>query len=376
MIEGIKTTENDLNEALDSGDNEIMKNEIGNYSKKVVALARVVDEGTVIQTFLYKTIPEKTMTLLKKYKQKKLELDTEFKNLDFSGAFNDIRTKYASAKTLFKNLSIDKASYKIKEILKSLKLLEEMINIEIYSRNLFLKNFENVVSEIKVSLKAFISLKTRVRKIDKSLISIELREAYNESSEASKSIDKDAILFSEVVSDNDISFSSKLSRMKRLLNQNLLFIKGINELEEILWSLNSKNLLIENKFLRTVEAFNSLISKIKKSRIFLSNEQRKIKSNLQTDIASLSSLVKQKTISKEDEKKLDDLSFKISEFYVVVSGNVQMALIAQNLIKKLSPRRSSDQSLDIALSTSEKEYLSGRYDAALNVIIVWMEQEA
>ncbi len=373
LITSIKDNEDKLNNALDLGDNKLMKDEMANYSKKVISLANIIDEGPAVQTFLFKTIPEKTMQLLEEYKLKKIELKTNFKNLNFSGSLNEIRSKFHTAKQLFERLDVEKTKDKIKDILKSLKLLEEMINVEIYSRNLFLENFEQALNEIKSSLNSFVSIKKRIKKMNKELITPELKEVYETTKVALDVLDKDAIEFSETIKDKDISFSAKLSRMKRVVKENIIFIKHLNELEEVMWNLNSRSLLFENKFLRTTEALNSLVANMKKNRVSLTKDEKIVLQNLRGEIEDMAVTLKIEKLSKEDEKRIEELMAKVSEFYIVISGNIQMALLAQDLIKKLSAKRSSDPNLEFTLSTAEKEYLSGRYDAALNAIIVWME---
>ena len=374
LISEIKLIEKEFDKALDAGDNHKMSDSLSRLSKKIIKFARIINEGPSIQTYLLETIPKKTMQLLAMYKEKKRELNTNFSNVNFSKSFEDIKIKYKSAKQHFNNLSIDKAEDKIRGILKSLKVLEKMINIEIESRNLFHSSFEGTIKGIRNAFNSFQSLQKRYGLIKPDILSEELVELNKELIVQSLEIDKSLIVFNKLLADKDLSYSSKTSRIKIVLNETISFIKKINEVEELIWNLNSKDVMTMNKFNRTVTALSSLSASLKENRIKISDKNAITLKNINDEIKDSVSIVESSKISKDQEQSINNLLKRISDVYVVLSGDLQMAELARELIKKLSPNRSSNASLNFSLTTAENEYLSGRYDSSLNAIIAWMEQ--
>ena len=375
LIKEIKLLEKNFEDSLDKGDSNSMSDDLAELSKKIILFARVINEGPAIQSYLLVTIPSKTTKLLKMYKEKKKELNTNFNNIDFHNSFDAIRNKYLSAKNYFKNLSIDKAELKVREILKSLKVLEKMINNEIESRNLFFENFNGTISQIQSSLRSYVVLKKKYDLINKKVVTPELQDDLITLKNNANNLNASAITFKKLATNNDISFSSKISRMKIILGESVSFITKMNAVENSIWNLNSKDILLENKFLRTMEALESLIAEVKKKRIKLKEKHSNLLKSINDEAYDVRKIIEKGSVNTEDQKQINELIKRISDFYIVVSGNIQMATLASDLIKRLSRDRSSNESLGFALTTAENEYLSGRYDSALNAIIAWMEME-
>ena len=374
LISEIKIVEKNFDDALDAGDNQKMSETLSKLSKKIIKFARVINEGPSVQTYLLETIPKKTMQLLAMYKEKKRELNTNFSNVNFSNSFEEIKLKYKSAKQHFNNLSIDKAEEKIKEILKSLKVLEKMINIEIESRNLFHSSFEGTIKGIRNAFASFQILQKRYNIIKPELLTEELKELNDELISQSADVNGSLGVFNKLLSDKDLSYSSKTSRIKIILNETLNFIKKINEVEGLVWNLNSKGVMTRNKLNRTVHALNGLVASLKENRIKMSNKNENALKTINDEIKICMTTIESPKITLEQEEKINNLLKRISDIYIVLSGDLQMAELARELIKKLSPNRSSNSSLNFSLTTAENEYLSGRYDSSLNAIIAWMEQ--
>ena len=369
LIADIKSIEKQFDAALDAGNNNAMSQALSQLSKKVIQFARVINEGPSIQTYLMETIPKKTMNLLAMYKEKKRELNTNFSNVNFSNSFEDIKIKYKSAKQYFKNLSIDKAEERIREIIKSLKVLEKMINIEIESRNLFHSSFEGTIKGIRNAFASFQLLQKRYAMIKPELLTDEIKELNDELKEQSVDVNKSLNVFSKLLADKDLSYSSKTSRIKIILNETLNFIRKINDVEALVWSLNSKGVMIRNKFNRTVHALNELVASLKENRIKMSSKNETSLKMMNSEIMDSMESMEKATLSPDQEETINNLLKRISDLYVILSGDLQMAELARELIKKLSPNRSSDSSLNFSLTTAENEYLSGRYDSSLNAII-------
>ena len=374
LIADIKVVEKEFDDALNAGNNNAMSQALSQLSKKVIKFARVINEGPSIQTYLLETIPKKTMQLLAMYKEKKRELNTNFSNVNFSNSFEDVKQKYKSAKQYFKNLSIDKAEERIREILKSLKVLEKMINIEIESRNLFHSSFEGTIKGIRNAFSSFQLLQKRYALIKPELLTDEIEELNDELKIQSVDVNKSLGVFGQLLSDKDLSYSSKTSRIKIILNETLGFIRKINEVETLVWNLNSKGIIIKNKFNRTVHALNGLVASLKENRIKMSTKNSKSLKNINDEIKTCMVNMEKEIPMANQEETINDLLKRISDLFVILSGDLQMAELARELIKKLSPNRSSDSSLNFSLTTAENEYLSGRYDSSLNAIIAWMEQ--
>jgi septation ring formation regulator EzrA len=236
LISSIKQIEEDFVELINKAEIKLASDLVNKYKDKILALAKVINEGPQLQIFIYKSIPDNVRKLIQQKKEyttnKKIDIDY----ICFEESIRKIGAQYILAKNLYLELSISKSEEKVINILKNLKLLERMINTEIKSRNIFMKNYETTLNLVKISLKNYVKIKSNLKNINKEvkIMDFNLNDKYQELQSLSKTIDELAISYREIFNNKRLPFSAKLSRTKILANKCLNIIDVINEIYTIL----------------------------------------------------------------------------------------------------------------------------------------------
>lgn len=347
------------------------------YAKKVIHYTKVINEGPSIETHLYTQIPHNVKKVEQLFIMKKEELASSLKHIDFKNSVKKISDLYKDAKKAYDNLEIDKAKEHIKSILKSFKSLENMINLEINSRNIFIKNYEYVIKKVKSTLEHYVSIKKQVKDIGskgKTLPS-EVLEAYQNVKVDADDLDKVGVKFRELMKDKNIPYSAKVARMKLIVQKAKQATKEINLLIEELWSINLEESMIKNKFTKSEAAINELIANIKREHIQLTIKEQREFQRLTLTKSEISKQLTAEVISKDLMRKVDEFATKVTTFYTLINGNAQIAIHIKNLLKELAPRRTMDEQLNINLQIAEKNYLEGKYGEALNRIIELIQEK-
>lgn len=364
-----------FNEMLDSANNKEAAIHLRQYAKLVKKFIYVVSEAPKIESYIYITIPKVITSLTETYKIKKAELSAPLGHINFNDSLKKIANLYKSAKETYKRLDMKNTKKTIKKILRSVKVLERLINYEITSRNFFISNYESAINETKIGLQRYISLKERVRLIIGKgvIISPDLSLLMNDSKIMALEIDEVALSFRETMKNKTIPYSSKVSRMKLLLNKDSIFIEKLNEILLQLWSVNIESSIIKNKFKKSEVAINEVLANIKKQNISLTVEQEGEYNIISEKINRISFYIEKGLINKKVKDDVEDLMKNTASFYNVINGNIQIAEIVSNLIKEFAPIRATNQKLNFALNAAERSYLEGKYAQSLNVIITELE---
>ncbi|WKX02695.1 septation ring formation regulator EzrA [Candidatus Mycoplasma mahonii] len=360
---------------LEKGDATKIYEQINIFKEYILKIAIIIDKAPSVQTYLSKTIPEKTKDLLAIYKHKKSELKTDFKNLNFLKSVEEIKNKYLTAKKRFTNGSIKNTVASIKQILKSLKMMERMINIEIQSRNIFIQNYKMVVDSIKESFTLYIVVKYDLKNMSKDLLVQELKETFIDLKNESKQIDVKSLDFLNLVKNMDIPFSSKLARMKIILKELNIFITKINETSSLIWEHKNNNLMIKNKYIRMVNAIEKLEAEIKNEKIITSDDEKNKLNFIDNQLMEISKFIDFKIINDKQTRIVNIFLERGANYYKIVNAKSMMAKLIKDLIYKLSSRRSIDSSVNITVESAERKYLQGKYASALNILISMMEEE-
>lgn len=376
LLDLIKNKENLFNNALELAQNKMASEHLSLYIKQVTAFVKIISEAPQIETYIYTTIPKIIMDLTNTYKEKKKQLSAPLKHINFKDSLIEMSKLFDDAKKQYELLNFDKTKEIIKKILKSIKILKRMINFEIISRNFFIDNYELTISETKRVLKKYFSLKQQIKMIilRGEAISSELTSLMSETNILSKQIDNQALSFRDSMKNKEIPYSSKLSRMKILMQKNSLLILNINEILEYLWSINIEESLIKNKFSKSESAVNEILANMKKSNVKFVGEQKDEYEYLSKNINYISEKIQLSQYDKDLRDETNNLMESTSTFYMAVNGNIQIAEISSNLIKEFAPLRATDARLNIMLSNSERSYLEGEYAHALNTIIEELER--
>lgn len=145
----IREIEKEFNNVIISADSEKANLLLRKYVVNVVKFTKVINEGPQISMHI-KTMIGKTVEKLNKlYTEKRDELAIPLEHINFNKSLKQISKRFIDAKKHFEELDIDKTKELIVQILKAFKTLENRINLEIKSRNIFFKNYENTINAVK-----------------------------------------------------------------------------------------------------------------------------------------------------------------------------------------------------------------------------------
>lgn len=347
------------------------------YSKKVMHYTKVINEGPSIETHLYTQIPHNVKKINNLFFVKRDELSSSLKHIDFKNSIKKISEIYIKAKRDYENLKIDETKVSIRTILKSFKSIENMINLEIKSRNIFIKNYESVIQKVKLTLEHYVSIKKQMKEISakgKSLTS-EILESYHNVQVDADELDKLAIKFRNLMKDKNVPYSAKVSRMKLIIQKSKKTTVDINKLITKLWSINLDESMIKNKFTKSEAAINELIANIKKEDIQLSMDEQREFQKIMVAKSEIAKSLSSEVMNKDLTRKVDGFVKNVTTFYTLINGNAQIASHVKNLLQELAPRRVMDEQMNLTLQIVERNYLEGKYAEALNNIIEVIQEK-
>lgn len=360
---------------LDSADNHNASIILKEYSELVFQFVNIISKSSNIETYLYVTIPSNVKMLDNLYETKKKELKAPLGHINFKNTLLDLGKMFQKAKEEYLGLDVDSAEKTIKSILKTLSAIQKLINFEIISRNFFVKYSNDILKILKTIFKKYAGLKNFVKEIVEKgkILGIDLEELLMTIKHDYEELDKLGIHFQETIKKVDIPFSSKVARMKRIINKLIIFIDNINEALKLIWATNVESSQYTNKYRKSEAAINEILSNLRKENLRLSTEEEEAYEDISNSLSNISSSIENNQVSREIKEEVKQLMQKTSSFYEVVGGNLQIAEMARNLIKDLSPQRALNARLNAALNNSEKCYLEGNYGQSLNIIITELE---
>ncbi len=338
----------------------------------IIEFGIIINEGPKIQATLYDAIPSYIKKLISIYQHAESSLIVDLSHIDFTNSIQKLSFRFKEAKKMFLNLNFEEVKKEIIYLIKNIKAIERNINSEIKSRNLFVKEFKNSQNIVASTLQQYVQIRKEVKKQSQKGIAlhVEISEMMTKLKFEIADLDETVISFSNLIKNNGIPFTSKVSRMKILLNKNISTINIMNELYELLWRDDLTKRIIQNKYMQAEHALISLRAQVIDSNILLSsNEEKQLMDIEETKEILKDTLSQEPFNSKKAEQHSKNLVENVISYYKVVGGKIEMSKMINNLIKEFAPNRAMDSKLNIAFSQGEQNFLAGEYASSLRIII-------
>lgn len=236
LISELKQLENNFNKHVSAGDMKVAGEVLRKYSKLVIKLAEVINEGPQIQMYLDEIIKKAIVAIVQNFNSRQTELAGSVNIINFNDSIKAIAQQFEYAKSEYSKLHINEAREGIRKILRSIKALENIINFEIRSKNVVTESFKAINTEVKIALERYVEIKKQFRilisKVSK--IPLELNDAFLQLRSLAKNIDDKAMNFAQAIADKNLAFSSKLERSKTLVKLTVDFTVKLNEIMQLL----------------------------------------------------------------------------------------------------------------------------------------------
>ncbi len=348
------------------------------YENKVYQLALIVNEGPVIKTHIFHNIPNRTQELINDFNLKKTQSPNQFNHITIDRELDKLVKIHRQARTQFELLAFDLAKISIKQCHEIISMINQNINLEITTSNFFTQNYNSVIFEVNKSLQRYISLRKKYRIIlDHGYEgNFELSDIFEELSNLSKEIDTHGSRLKDIRQDVQIPFSSKLSKLKIMMNLLLKFVELENQVEKIIWLYNVESIIFKNKFQKLESAVNEIIVNMRNNNIIVSPENESNLELITQQIVFIGEAIYKDKLTSQVKEKIDNLVEKVTHLYSAVGGELQIAEITKNMINELTKRRSVDARLGYVLNMAEKDYMVGKYTEALNNIITFLGEKS
>lgn len=346
------------------------------YADEVVQFCCYISEGPSIQTHIYDNIPKLIKTITELYKKNHNSLSTSLEIINFSASLKKIANIYKKLVESYLNLDFESAKSLIKDVLKAIKVLEKQITFEIQTMNIFVQNYSDVDNLIEKTIRNFAELRSEVQNtIDKGFIlSSEVRENFSELRNFMKVVSRHRDELVNNVKDTSIPYSTKNSRLRSVVVDIIEASRKINDIKEMIWSANIAASITRNKFLQAETAVNELVANSKRMNIHFSHDQQKRYKFICEKINELSQKIQGENISKDVDLEVKNFVINVAAFYKEVGIDIQLAEIASNLIRELSPRRAIDHDANMILTHAEKMFVENKFVDSLNGVIAFLEE--
>ncbi|WP_168388332.1 septation ring formation regulator EzrA [Mycoplasma marinum] len=362
---------------IQSGETRSASEIIEKLREDIIQFGIIINEGPKIQATLYGAIPKfiKKLIVLFNHAQNKLKVDLS--HIDFHASIRRMANNFETAKSHFLELRLEESKKEIIFIIKNIKAIERMINSEIKSRNIFVNEFINVQNLVLKTMKQFVQIRKEVKKMPQSgtRLSVEMMDIMRSLKFEIADLDENAMSFSKLMKDKNIPYTSKLSRMKILLNKNISAIKLMNSIYELIWRDDIAKRTVQNQFMQVEHALISLRAKVIDKNILLSiAEEQQLQDIEETKVLLKTTLTNEPFNSNVAKQQVRRLIENVTSYYKVVGGKIAMARMVRNLIKEFAPNRAMNAKLNISLVQAEKQYLAGEYASSLRIAIDAIEE--
>ncbi len=363
--------------AIEKGDNDLASKIMNDIREKIIVFAIVINEGPKIQATIYGTIPELIKKLIKLHEHAEKDLKVDLSNMDFNSDIVSLSNLFNKIKASFLEIDLETCKQNMILLIKNIKALERNIKFEIKARNIFIDNYQCTLDILDTTLKQYAELQEEVKKLPSSgkVISVEIADSMEELREELESFKEFTTSFYNLLKNMSIPYTSKLSRMKIILNKSITQTLVMNDIYKRLWEDDSIKLTVQNQFLQIEQALISLRSQVIEKSIVLSHTEEQQLASIYESKREIKELLS--TIpfnAKLATSKSQMLVDNVSTYYKVVGGKLEMSNIISNLIKEFSSTRALNNKLNISFAQSEKDYLSGDYAASLNMLIEGIQE--
>jgi methyl-accepting chemotaxis protein len=211
-------------------------NQLSLYIENVKKFVFIISEVEKIETHLFITIKNHVQKLVDNFKLKKSELKTSFDHIDFNDNIKKIHKNFLEAKDEYIKLNFNQTKLKIKQIYKTIKSIENLINYEVICRNIFIHKKDLIMEETKKIFKEYKAIKLKIVKLveEGKKFSQTIEENIMQLKNQANKVKNSAKSFENCIKNKNIPYSSKLKRTKDLLNNVNILIKLMNKtLEDI-----------------------------------------------------------------------------------------------------------------------------------------------
>lgn len=373
-LSDLNDIEHDFDTALNSGEIKGASAFLDLYENKVYKLALIVNQGPVINTHIFHNIPNRTRELVNSFNLKKAEAPNQFNHINIKKELDKLIQMHRQGRMQFELLEFDLAKVSIKKCHEMISQINQNINLEISASNFFTQNYNDVIFEVGKTLQRYVSLRKKYRIIlDHGYEgNFELADKFEELRNLSQEIDGHAIKLKDVRQNINIPFSSKLSKLKIMMNLLLQFVDLENNVESIIWLYNVESIIFKNKFQKIESAINEIIVNMRSNNIVVSVENENNLHLINKQIAVIAQAIYKDELTMPIKDKIDNLVEKVTHLYSAIGGDLQIAEMTKNMINELTKRRSNDERLGYVLNMAEKDYMVGKYTEALNNIITFL----
>ncbi|MCP4336790.1 MAG: hypothetical protein GY679_02990 [Mycoplasma sp.] len=370
--EEIKLLGDEFDDSIESGINEKASHIIREIRKKIIMFAKVINEGPKLQATIFGSIPEFIKKIIDLYNHAKTELRVDLSYLNFEESLSNLSVLFKKIQKDFQILKIESCKKNSILIIKNIKAIERNINCEIRARNLFIENYQSTIQIAKKTLTQYIDLKNQIKEMPQNgkMVSIDIRDGLKGLKTDIELFDEAAIAFKDLFKNITIPYTSRLSRMKILLNKNIYINSIMNNIYELILEGEEIKRRVKNHFLQSEQALINLRAQSLDKKIMLSPKEK----NQLNDLNEQKGMLKKEILAipfnlKKSESLANSLIENTSNYYKIVGGKIEMANMAMNLIKEFSNSRALDGKLNIILIQAEQNYLAGKYAESLNLII-------
>ncbi len=374
LLKDINDVSTRINIKINEADSATATKLFGEYSELIKKLAYIVDEGPAIHTYITTTIPTQTKNLIELYKNKKSVI-AKPSHSNFHALFNDIAINFKEARKSFKKLDIELTKKRLLKIIHYIKHLERLINFEIWSIAFVNKNYNGIITETKTNLKNYVVLKDKVQGMSQSgkKLSVDLINAYEKMVDDAKELDRKSINFRNDIQDKNIPNSTKLQSTRSVVDANRVLIDSLNEMNSQIYLMNIEKSIAINKYKRLESALNSIVANSKTQNIKMSIDELKEHKRITKLMHDISIKISAETIGKDVMKELSSIEKIVADYYKILSGKIELAIMINNLFNEYAPERVLSDSLNASFNIAEKEYLEGNYAASLNRLLRALE---
>lgn len=369
--------EHDFDNALNGGEIKAASAFLDLYESKVYRLATIINEGPLITTHIFYNIPNRTKELINNFNLKKKEAPQQFQHINIDKAINKLVSVHRQSRTQYEFLKFDLAKNSIKQCHEILYKINYNINLEIVASNFFTQNYNDVVFEVGKALQRYITLRKKYRIIlDHGFQgNLELVDKFDKLKDFSHQLDQAGLNLKKIRRDTETVFSAKLLKLKNVLNLLHKFVELENIVEKIIWLYNVESIIFKNKFQKIESAVNELIVNMREQSIIISAQNEINLQSICQQISLIGEAIYNDQVTTSVKEKIDALVEKVTQLYIAIGGDLQIAEIAKNMINELANRRLVDERLSYVLNMAEKDYMLGKYTEALNNIITFLGEK-
>lgn len=377
LSNNIKNISKEFDALLSNAENRAASLKLNDYSKEIHAFAQIISEAPKIDSYLKNIIPVSIKELNSKYQKVKEKIHFSIPELKFKDQIMHLSSLFNIALDSYNNLKMNVAKKNVKEIMTTINAINAKLDTEDAAFDFIKKNESEVIAMTKKNVATFNAADAKIKSIISRgrQITPQLNSAFKILSEKQEALKEDFIAYKELMKDKDSAFSKKLQKMKSIINKNKGCMNLINEVIKHIWSLDIEASMIKNKYSKFESAINEILSNTKQMKMKLNPELKDEYQYISEKMSRITRKLDNDFITEDLKQEVEDLSKKVSSFYSIVNGNLQISEIFNNLMQEFGSIRRIDPKMNSAFLHAEHEFLDGNYSNALNLLISSIEKK-